>query len=195
MPTFASKKIAVLRGSLRQQSLGELLMRGLTGIAPPELTLCPVSIGTLALYNQDLEAKPPPEWRAFRECIARADGLLFLTPEYNRSIPAPLKNAIDVGSRPYGKSVWNGKPALVIAYSPGALGGFGAAHHLRQALACLNVPLTPAPEIYLGNLHTLLNEHGDFTSADTKSLLASALSSFARWVRITCIREAAETAA
>lgn len=185
MSAIAPKNVAVLCGSLRRQSLGTLLMQGLTYIAPPELIFNPVPIGTLALYNQDLESQPPPEWRAFRECIAGADGLLFLTPEYNRSIPAPLKNAIDVGSRPYGKSAWSGKPAMVIGYSPGALGGFGAAHHLRQALACLNVPLTPAPEIYLGNIHALLDERAGFTSADTKGLLSSALSAFARWIRAT----------
>jgi chromate reductase, NAD(P)H dehydrogenase (quinone) len=184
------KNIAVLCGSLRQQSLGQRLLLSLMDIAPPELNLSSVTIGDLALYNEDLETRLPPEWRLFRERIARSDGMLFLTPEYNRSIPAPLKNAIDVGSRPYGKSVWDQKPALVIAYSRGALGGFGAAHHLRQALACLNVPLLPTPELYLGRLDTLLNADTSFTSPEIRNLLFSALSSFARWVRITGATEA-----
>src|SRR5688500_11193829 len=133
--------IAVLVGSLRKASLNRMTANALARLAPDSLDLQIVEIGQLPLYNQDLDDTPPESWVGFRERIRRADAVLFVTPEYNRSIPAPLKNAIDVGSRPYGSSAWEGKPGAVISVSPGATGGFGANHHVRQSMVFLNVPL------------------------------------------------------
>jgi chromate reductase len=173
--------VAVLNGSLRRASLGGRFATALAGLAPEGFALSPVPIGELALYDQDLEDAPPEPWRAFRERIARCDALVFVTPEYNRSIPSPLKNAIDVGSRPFGKSAWKGKPALVVSHSQGLLGGFGANHHLRQALMCLDVAAMPAPEIYLSQSAKLIDEAGVLVP-ETHDFLASAMQAFGRWV-------------
>src|SRR6185295_6582705 len=113
----------------------------------PALALSQVEIGTLPLYNQDLETAPPGEWQKLRDRVRGADAVLFATPEYNRSVPGVLKNAIDVGSRPYGKSAWAGKPAAIASVSPGAIGAFGANHHLRQSLVFLDMPCMQQPEI------------------------------------------------
>src|SRR5436189_922583 len=150
-----ARDIVVLVGSLRKASLNRktaVAMRELSGGA---LGLEIVEIGDLPLYNEDLEANVPPAWARFRERVGKADGVLFVTPEYNRSVPGVLKNAIDVGSRPYGKSVWNEKPAAVISVSPGALSAFGANHHLRQSLVFLNMPALQQPEAYIGQVDTL----------------------------------------
>lgn len=144
-----AKDIAVLVGSLRKDSFNRKMARALAELAPPALKLEVVEIGHLPLYNQDDDANPPAAWTSFRERLNKADAVLFVTPEYNRSIQAPLKNAIDVGSRPYGKSMWNGKPGAIVSVSPGAIGAFGANHHLRQSLVFLNVPAMPQPEAYI----------------------------------------------
>src|SRR5436309_2928635 len=138
--------VCVLVGSLRKASFNGKLANALISLRPSSLKLDIVEIGQLPLYNEDLEtAAPPAQWTAFRQRVKAADAVLFVTPEYNRSVPAVLKNAIDVGSRPYGKSVWSGKPGGVISNSPGALGGFGANPHLRQSLVFLNVPVVQPP--------------------------------------------------
>ena len=139
---MTQKKIAVFVGSLRKESFNRKMAKALIGLAPESLQLEIVEIGGLPLYDQDLddEGRPPSAWTAFREQVKSFDGFLFVTPEYNRSVPAVLKNALDVGSRPYGKSIWGGKPGAVMSVSPGAIGGFGANHHLRQSLVFLNVP-------------------------------------------------------
>src|SRR5689334_11769549 len=116
-------KIAVLIGSLRKESYNRKMANALLEMTPTSLSLQIVNIGELPLYNEDLEAAEPPRWKELRERIKGFDGLLFVTPEYNRSVPAVLKNAIDVGSRPYGKNVWDGKPAAIVSVSPGAIGG------------------------------------------------------------------------
>jgi chromate reductase len=125
------RDVAVLVGSLRRESFTRKMALALIGLAPPTLRLEIVEIKQLALYDEDLEQQPPASWVAFRDRVRRADAVLFATPEYNRSVPGVLKNAIDVGSRPYGSSVWQGKPGAVMSVSPGAIGGFGANHHLR----------------------------------------------------------------
>lgn len=176
------KKIVVLVGSLRQASLSAGLAEALNQIAPSGLALNIVPIGDMPFYNQDLEESTPLSWLSFRESICSADAVLFITPEYNRSIPAVLKNAIDVASRPYGQSALNGKPAAVVSLSQGPMGGVGAAHHLRQSLACLNVPLLPAPEVYLSFADKLLNENGQFASPETKAFLAGMLGAFSVWI-------------
>ena len=144
------RQVAVIVGSLREGSLNRKVARAIEALAPDHLVFEEIGIGDLPLYNQDLDGDPPAEWIAFRDAIRPKDALLFVTPEYNRSIPGVLKNAIDVGSRPYGKSVWAKKPAAVISASLGTYGGFGANHHLRQSCVFLDVPLMPQPEAYLG---------------------------------------------
>ena len=147
MPT---RHVAVLLGSLRKESLSRKLAVAMKGIAPASLVLDIAEIGQLPLYNQDDDAHPPAASVAFKATIAAADAVLFVTPEYNRSVPGALKNAIDIASRPYGKSAWSGKPGAVLSQSPGAMGGFGANHHLRQSLVFLDVPTMQQPEAYVG---------------------------------------------
>ena len=177
-----STNVRVLVGSLRAGSYSRRMAHALAALAPEALALSIVEIGALPLYNQDLETAPPPSWLAFRSDIRAADALLFVTPEYNRSIPSALKNAIDVGSRPKGSAVWVGKPAAVISVSPGVLGGFGANHHLRQSLMCLFVPVMPTPEAYIGGVDKLLTD-GDAIAVDaTRDFLAQFMRAFADWV-------------
>jgi chromate reductase, NAD(P)H dehydrogenase (quinone) len=136
----------------------------------------------LPFYNQDLEDTPPLAWTAFRDRVRVADAVLFVTPEYNRSVPAVLKNAIDVGSRPYGSSVWSGKPAAVISVSPGAIGGFGANHHLRQSLVFVDMPAMQQPEAYIGNAGALFDDEGHVTNDDRRKLLQNFASAFSTWI-------------
>src|SRR6202162_4040280 len=145
--------VCVLVGSLRKASCNGMLANALISVAPSSMKLDITEIGQLPLYNEDLETDPPPApWTAFRQRIKAADAVLFVTPEYNRSVPAVLKNALDVGSRPYGSSVWDRKPGAIVSGSPGAIGGFGANHHLRQSLVFLNVPTMQQPEVYLSHV-------------------------------------------
>jgi chromate reductase len=176
------KKIAVFIGSLRRDSFNRKMANNLVRLAPPSLKLEIVEIGHLSMYNQDLDADPPPQWREFRQHLRSYDGVLFLTPEYNRSVPGVLKNAIDIGSRPYGQSSWDGKPGAVISVSPGAIGGFGANHHLRQSLVFLNVPVMQQPEAYIGNAGQLFDETGMLVKAETREFASRFLESFAEWV-------------
>ena len=180
---MSTKKIAVLIGSLRKDSFNRKLAEFLVKSAPAPLQLEIVEIGDLPMYNEDLEtSNAPAAWMAFRKKIVACDGLFFLTPEYNRSVPAVLKNALDVGSRPYGQNVWNNKPAAVVSVSLGALGGFGANHHLRQSLTCLNVPVMQQPEAYIGNVADLLDENGKLKKDDTRKFLNSFTDAFAAWI-------------
>ena len=151
-------------------------------LAPASLKLEIIEIGHLPLYNQDQDAKPPAEWTAFRQRIKGADAILFVTPEYNRSVPAPLKNAIDVGSRPYGQSAWNGKLGAVVSASPGAIGGFGANHHLRQSLVFLNVPAMQQPEAYIGGADKLFDAEGKLVSDGTRKFLKDFMHAFSDWI-------------
>ena len=174
--------VITLVGSLRRESTSRRLALALASVAPRELSLEVADIGQLPLYNQDLEASAPQPWRAFRQRVRRARAVLFVTPEYNRSVPAALKNAIDVGSRPYGESVWSGKPAAIVSCSPGAIGGFGANHHLRQSLVFLNMP-TLQQEAYIGGVDKLVTEHGDFAQPATREFCARLMAGFAEWIR------------
>ena len=174
--------VAVLVGSLRKGSFTRKAALAVMGLAPASLKMEIVEIGGLPLYNQDDEENPPAPWKALRARIQKADALLFATPEYNRSVPGVLKNAIDVASRPYGQSAWDGKPAAVISVTPGGLGAFGANHHLRQSLVFLNVPAMPAPEVYLSNAAKLFDDAGKLTSDDTRKFLQSFVDAFAAWV-------------
>jgi chromate reductase, NAD(P)H dehydrogenase (quinone) len=177
-----AKDIVVIVGSLRKESFNRKMANALSELAPAALKLEIVEIGQLPLYNQDLDAEPPAAWKEFRARVKKADGVLFVTPEYNRSIPAPLKNAIDVGSRPYGQSAWDKKPAAVVSVSPGAIGGFGANHHLRQSLVFLNMPAMPQPEAYIGGADKLFDASGKITNDGTRGFLTKFMEAFAAWV-------------
>jgi len=182
---MTQKKIAVLVGSLRKESYSRKTANALIKLAPETLSLEIVEIGQLPHYNQDLEDNPqalPAVWIEFRERIKKFDGVLFVTPEYNRSVPGALKNAIDVGSRPYGKSVWNGKPGAVVSVSPGAIGAFGANQHLRQALVFINVPAMQQPEAYIGKADTLFDASGILTNDSTRDFLTKFMQAYAAWV-------------
>ncbi|HEV7502783.1 MAG TPA: NAD(P)H-dependent oxidoreductase [Vicinamibacteria bacterium] len=180
--TSAAKDVAVIVGSLRKGSLSRLTAQALAALAPPSLRLEIVEIRDLALYDQDLDVQPPAPWTAFRERIARADAALFVTPEYNRSVPGVLKNAVDVGSRPYGHSVWSGMPAAVVSVSPGPLAAFGANHHLRQSLVYLDMPTLQQPEAYVGGAATLFDADGALTNDRTREFLTKLMQAFAAWV-------------
>jgi chromate reductase len=179
------RDVAVLVGSLRKESFTRKLAIAMKAIAPAPLSLEIVEIRDLDLYNPDLEAKVPPPWLEFRDRIRRADALLFTTPEYNRSVPGLLKNAIDVGSRPAGKSVFEGKPGAVVSNSPGMLGGFGANHHLRQSLVFLNVPTMQQPEAYIGGVTELFDADGKFAKESTRQFVEKFLVAFAAWIETT----------
>lgn len=184
-----NRKIGVFVGSLRRESYNKKIAKALISLAPETLALEMVDISRLQFFNEDLENTPPKEWTELREEVLGLDGLLFITPEYNRSVPAVLKNAIDVGSRPYGKSVWSGKPAGVISVSIGAIGGFGANHHLRQSLVFLNVPTLPQPEAYIGNAGDLFDDAGQLTNNDTAEFLKKFLSAFEEWLNSMVVKQ------
>jgi chromate reductase, NAD(P)H dehydrogenase (quinone) len=179
---MTQKKIAVIVGSLRKESFNRKMAHALTALAPESLKLEIIEIGGLPLYDQDLDDNPPASWAEFRERLMKFDGVLFVTPEYNRSVPGVLKNAIDVGSRPYGKSVWDGKPGAVMSVSPGAIGGFGANHHLRQTLVFLNVPTMQQPEAYIGNAANLFDESGNLANESIRGFVVKYIQAFAAWV-------------
>lgn len=179
----AQRNVAVVVGSLRKDSFNRKMAHALAALAPSSLKLSIVEIGDLALYNQDYDAGgAPAQYQTFRDAIKAADAVLFVTPEYNRSVPGALKNAIDVGSRPYGSSVWSGKPAAVISVSPGAVGGFGANHHLRQSLAFLNMPTMGQPEAYIGGAGSLFDDNGAVKVDATRDFLANFMKAFAAWI-------------
>jgi len=175
--------VCVLVGSLRKASFNRRLAKALISLAPSSMKLDIVEIGQLPLYNEDLETDPPPaQWTAFRQLIKAADAVLFVTPEYNRSVPAALKNALDVGSRPYGHSVWDRKPGAIVSGSPGAIGAFGANHHLRQSLVFLNVPAMQQPEVYVSHVDKLFDEVGNLVNEGTSKFLQQFMQTFAIWV-------------
>ncbi|MBB3196089.1 NADPH-dependent FMN reductase [Roseateles terrae] len=181
-PQAQPYRVAVLIGSLRKGSYNRQLALALQKIAPASLQLEIVEIGHLSFYNDDEADAPPAGYAEFRATIKAADAVLFLSPEYNRSIPAVLKNALDVGSRPYGHNAFNGKPGAVITLSPGALGGFGAHHHLRQVLVGMNVATLPTPEMYVGGANTLFTEDHGFTKPDTEKFMQGFLATFSDWI-------------
>lgn len=178
-----SHKVAVVVGSLRKESWNRKIALALQKLAPASLQLSVVEIGDLPFYNEDLDASPPAAWSRFRDEIRESDAVLFITPEYNRSVPAALKNALDVGSRPYGHSVWSGKPGAVISASPGQIGGFGANHHLRQSLVFLNVLMLQQPEAYLGSINKSFDDARQLASDHTREFLSKFITAFDAWVQ------------
>lgn len=184
---MSTQKIAVLVGSLRKESYSRKMAHALSALAPESLKLEIVEIGLLPLFNQDLEAQPPEAWTTFREQIKACDGVLFVTPEYNRSVPGVLKNAIDVGSRPYGQSVWDSKPGAVVSVSPGKLAAFGANHHLRQSLVFLNMPTLQQPEAYIGEVAELFDSSNELNNEDTRGFLSEFMQAYAAWVKTNAV--------
>ena len=177
-------RIGVLTGSLRKESYSKKTGLYVAGLLPEDFTARWIDLSGLPLYNQDYDddGNPPREWQAFRQEIKALDGFLFVTPEYNRSLTAALKNALDVASRPFGQNAWNGKPGAIISVTPGKLGAFGANHHLRQPMVFLNIPLLQQPEVYLGNIAELFNEGGEIIDQGTKDFLQTFAAAFARCV-------------
>ena len=184
---MASYKIAIIVGSLRKESLNRKIARSICGLRGDNLDCQMVEIGDLPLYNQDydLARQQPEPYVRFREQIAAADGILFCTPEYNRGVPGVLKNAIDVGSRPYGRSVWDRKPAAIVSASIGAIGGFGANHQLRQACVFLNMPVMQQPEAYLGQVSDDdFDADGCLKDGPLKDIVTTLAHAFHDWVEM-----------
>jgi len=175
--------VVAIVGSLRRDSFTRRLVRSFDALAPASMKIEIVEIRDLPLYNQDEESAPPAPWVSFRGRVKRADAVLFATPEYNRSVPGVLKNAIDVGSRPHGASAWAGKPAAVVSVSPGAMGAFGANQHLRQSLVFLDMPTLQQPEAYIGHADKLFDAAGVFVNASTGEFCAKFLRSFDAWIK------------
>lgn len=175
--------VAVITGSLRKQSYSRKMGRAAIKLAPPGMKLSIVEIGDMQHYNEDLESDPPATFTRFRERISAADGVLFVTPEFNRGMPGVLKNCIDVGSRPWGKSIWAGKPAAVISVSPGAVGGFGAHHALRQSVMSVGVVTMAHPETYIGGVDKMFDEAGELTDASTRDFVTDFMRRFLVWIQ------------
>ena len=184
-----TRKVGVFVGSLRKDSFTRKIASAIAKLAPSSLKLEFIEIAQLSHYNQDLENTPPADWVAFRQKVSAVDAVLFATPEYNRSVPGVLKNAIDVASRPHGKSAWNGKPGAVVSVSLGALAGFGANHHLRQMLVFLNVPAMQQPEAYIGGADKLFDASGSLTSESTREFLKKFIDAFAAWIELISPRK------
>jgi chromate reductase len=178
------KTIAVLRGSPRAESLTEKLARAIELAAGDRLAFRDVPIHALPLYNPDVEKdQGHAEWDAFRQAVKSCDGLLFVTPEWNRSVPGGLKNAIDIGSRPYGQGVFARKPAAVVTQSTGGTGGFGCNHHLRQSLVHLDAIVLGQPEMYVGNLSAeKFGDDGRISDEGLSKLINGFADSFVAWV-------------
>ena len=178
-----SYRIAIIVGSLRKGSINRKVARSICALRDDNLECSMVEIGDLPLYNQDLDASPPEQWVRFRKEVAAADGVLFCSPEYNRGIPGVLKNAIDVGSRPYGQSVFDKKPAAIVTASPGSIGGFGSNHQIRQAAVFLNMPVMQQPEAYLGHVsESSFDEGGCLKEGPLKELIEGLAHAFHDWV-------------
>lgn len=175
-------KVAILIGSLRRESFSRRIATAALAAVPEGLEARIVEIGDLAMYNEDLDSDPPAAWRDFRAALAEVDGVLFVTPEYNRSMPGCLKNAIDVGSRPPEQSVWKGKRAGVISVTPYALGAFGANHALRQTFVFLDMAAMQQPEAYISTVKDLLDDAGGLKDARTRAFLGKFMKAFAGWV-------------
>ena len=182
---MAKHQIAIVVGSLRRESINRKVARSICAVTADTLDCRIVEIRDLPHYDQDEEAAPTEAVLRFRREIAAADGILFCTPEYNRGVPGVLKNAIDVGSRPYGQSVWDKKPAAIVSASPGGIGGFGANHQLRQACVFLNMPLMQQPEAYLGQVtDDSFDADGRLKDGGLKDLVGQLARAFADWVEL-----------
>ncbi|HLW62514.1 MAG TPA: NAD(P)H-dependent oxidoreductase [Flavobacterium sp.] len=173
------KTIGVVVGSIRKEAFTKKIAEFLIQNASKDYRFEKIEIANLPLYNQDYDQEGEPAvYSPFREKVKSLDGVIFITPEHNRSVPAALKNALDVGSRPYGQNVWNAKPAMVISSSISGISGFGANHHLRQMLTFLNMPTMQQPELYLANVQDYFDENGNLTKEDTAKFLLQSLNTY-----------------
>lgn len=174
--------IVTIAGSLRKESFSLKIANALARLAPASLKLDVMTPHEISFFNQDLEAAPPADWIAFREKLQKSNGVLFVTPEYNRSIPGALKNVIDVGSRPYGKSSFLGKPIGIISNSPGPLGGVSAAKHLQNILPGISGPIMGQPETYLSAIGDAFNDKGELIKESLQKVLEQYLAAFAAFI-------------
>jgi len=174
--------IVTIAGSLRKESFSLKIANALARLAPASLKLDVMTPHEISFFNQDLEAAPPADWIAFREKLQKSKGVLFVTPEYNRSIPGALKNVIDVGSRPYGKSSFLGKPTGIISNSPGPLGGVSAAKHLQNILPGISGPIMGQPETYLNAIGDAFNDKGELIKESVQKVLEQYLAAFAVFI-------------
>lgn len=176
---MAERTIGVVVGSIRKDGYTKKIANFIIDNAPSGYKLELIQIADLPLYNQDYDENGEPEsYAPFRAKIKSMDGIIFITPEHNRSVPAALKNALDIGSRPYGKNVWNNKPAMVISSSISGLSGFGANHHLRQSLTFLNMPTLQQPEVYLANVQDYFDDQSNLIKEDTTKFIKKALTDY-----------------
>jgi len=179
---MSKKTIGILVGSLRRDSFSKKVALYLAGLLEDQFTVKFPDISGLALYNEDLDnGDIPGEWRELREEVKALDAVLLVTPEYNRSVPAVLKNALDVASRPSGESVWGGKPGAVVSVSPGKIGGFGANNHLRQIATCLNIIMMQKPEAYIGGIAGAVDDTG-VSDKSMQDYLREVAAEFTDWV-------------
>lgn len=176
--------VGVIVGSLRKESFSRRTAEALVARAPDSLRFEWIGIGDLPLYNQDFDDDPPAEWTRFREAVSGCDALLFVTPEYNRSIPGALKNATDVGSRPDDANVFDGMPAAIASVTPYANGGMAANHALRQNFVYLNIRAMAQPEAYIEQVEEILGDDGEITSAEADTLMTDFMSAFAEWIAL-----------
>ena len=179
-------KIAILVGSLRKDSINRKVARSICALRGDNLKCSIIEIGDLPLYNEDLDGDDPPaQWTRFRDEVGAADGVLFVSPEYNRGVPGVLKNAIDIGSRPYGKSVFDQKPAAIVTASPGSIGGFGSNHQIRQAAVFLNMPVMQQPEAYLGHVSgDSFDADGRLKEGPLREIVTKVACAFHDWVQM-----------
>ncbi len=177
------KVIGILAGSLRKESFSKKIAQAIVPMAPEGYRFQIVSLDGLEVYNQDFDDhnQVPESYKAFREEMQNVDGVIFITPEYNRSVPGVLKNALDIGSRPTGQSVWDKKPSAIFSNSPGNISAFGANHHLRQSLVFLNMPAMQQPEVYIAKANELFDDSGALKEGETKKFIAEAVEAYMAW--------------
>jgi chromate reductase len=176
-------RVGLIVGSLRKGAYTRMLGNAVKELKPGSWTVTDLAIGDLPLYNQDLETEtPPPAWTAFRSQASACDGILIITPEYNRGMPGALKNAIDVGTRPWGKSFWKDRPTAAMSLTPGPLGAMAAHQNLRHTMSVIASPMMPGPEIYMPNAASLFDEGGTLKNEDTKKIITGFLADFEKWI-------------
>jgi chromate reductase, NAD(P)H dehydrogenase (quinone) len=180
-----AKEVIVLVGSFRKASLSRKIAEALIALAPDELNCRIVQIDDVPLFNEDLESATPPAWTRLRNDVTKCTAVLFVTPEYNRSFPGGLKNALDVASRPEGKNAWAKKPTAVVSVTPYKMGAFGANHALRQTFVFLDMPAMQQPEAYIGDATKLFDDDGKLVNDATRKFLTDFIHAFARWVAAT----------
>jgi chromate reductase, NAD(P)H dehydrogenase (quinone) len=174
--------VVIIAGSIRKESFSLKIANALAKLAPDSLKPDVVTLNDISFFNQDLEANPPADWLAFREKLQKSNGVLIVTPEYNRSIPGVLKNAIDVGSRPYGKSSFLGKPIGIVSNSPGQLGGVNAAKQLQNIMPGISGPIMGQPETYLNGIGDAFDDKGQLSKESLQKVLQQFIDAFAAFV-------------